>query len=467
MRRGGTLPKATLAWTLSAWWLYGLVGCGAQNPPLKTTEGAAASASAPVSNAGAAGAATRAPNELDVGTSPDPSKLLQSNPEPASPTAHPGKPSRSGLSLEVSERGPNKPWFVHIVNRGAEPAELAADTRLLWFEVKLAGRKKTAVCKLPEPLTPGNQPEARLVVHLEPGEGVADEFDPRLYCFAEGAQKLLVPGAEVTPHFGWPEAPPKKRRSHGKLIEEPVLQKPPFVARLSPEPKDAGQGATTAQLQPGVSAKAAARLNSAAVSDADKQLEGAPLTLESEYAEWARPDTIPSLLEASEQPPPALGFRLIQGSDAKAEHEATAELTISNQSPLPTYVYFRRDMVTFEVIGPNGVVHCPGRLEERTPERSSFLHLNHKQSRQYAVRLAELCPRGTFGIPGLYLVYARFDATADGQDQGLGAFVGPVYSKTPATIRIRTGEQAIFRKRPMIRTENSTENAGAGNEERP
>lgn len=462
MKRGGTLSKPTVAWVLSAFGLCHVLGCGAQNPAPKAADPLPASSTVEVQNV--AGAPNHGPNETDVNPDRDPSKLLEAydadHPKQSVPAA---EPSRSGLTLEVFERGPDQPWLVHIVNRGQDPAELVADTRLLWFEVKLAGKKKPSLCRLPEPLAPGNQPEARLVVHLDPGEGVADQFDPRLYCFAEGEQKLLVPGAEITPHFGWPEAPPKKRWRKGKLVEEPVLQKPPFVARIT-QPTQTSETPHSSKLQPGVSPQAAARLNSAAVSDADKHLTGAPLTLKSEYAQWARPGSIPTPNEAAGQPPPAVGFRLIQGSDAKAEHEATVELTISNQSPLPVYVYFRRDMVTFEVIGPNGVSHCPGRLDERTPERSSYLHLNRGASNKYAVRLAELCPRGTFGIPGLYLVYARFDAMLDGTSQGINAFVGPVYSKTPATVRIRTGEQQIFRKRPMLRTESSVEGSAGSSE---
>lgn len=459
MKRGGTLPKATMARTISAFGLCQLLACGAQSPAPKAADPVPPNSSVEVpSVAGAPNQGTNeGTNEADLYR--DPSKLLEAyDADHPHESVSPAIPSRSGLTLEVFERGPDQPWLVHIVNRGQEPTELVADTRLLWFEVKLPGKKKTSLCRLPEPLSPGNQPEARLVVHLDPGEGVADQFDPRLYCFAEGEQRMLVPGAEITPYFGWPEAPPKKRWRKGKLVEEPALQKPPFVARISQPPQTPGTAQYSSKLQAGVSPQAAARLNSAAVSDADKHLAGAPLTLKSEYAQWARPGSIPAPHETPEQPPPAVGFRLVQGSDARAEHEATVELSVSNQSPLPVYVYFRRDMVTFEVIGPYGVSHCPGRLEERKPERRSFLHLTRGASRKYAVRVAELCPRGTFGMPGLYLVYARFDAMLDGANQGINAFVGPIYSKTPATVRIRTGEQAIFRKRPMLRTESSAKN---------
>lgn len=452
MRSGGALLEVAFAGILVA-----SFGCGSPNPPPKASGPAPSAVPAPAAAAGASSTSVGGPED-SAAQYTDPSKLLDtyaSTPSPnAADSAAPEKPSKSGLVLEVRERGPEQPWLLLLTNRGSEPADLFADTRLLWFEVKLPGKKKQSVCRLPEPLAPGTQPETRLVVHLEPNEGVADQFDPRLYCFAEGDQKLLVPGAEVTPHFGWPEAPPKKVWKRGKRVEEPVLQKPPFVARQSLESN------TTMGAGPfGVSPKAAARLTSAGVTGSDKELEGNPMVLRSEYAVWARQSQPPKGPTEGDEtstahplpPQPAIALRLVQGSDARAEHDATIKLTVANQSPLPTYVYFRREMVSFEVAGPSGITQCPGRLDDRTPERSSFLRLARQGAKNYDCRLAELCPRGTFASPGLYLVYARFDATMSGREQGIEAFVGPVYSRSPATVRIRTGEEAIFQKRPMMR----------------
>jgi hypothetical protein len=458
MRRGGAVRKATIVGLTIA-----IASCGSRNSPPTTTAAVNNAASAASNVVGTAGtpntAIAQAPDPAGANY-PDPSKLLDSDDAGSSSAslAHPGRASNSGLSLEVHERGPGKPWLVRIVNRGDEPAELAADTRLLWFEVKVPSKKKQSLCRLPEPLSPGGQPDPRLIVHLEPGEGVEDQFDPRLYCFAEGDQKLLVPGAEITPHFGWPEAPPRKRWKRGKRVEEPVLQRPPFVARRSVD-ADMGRARHDNRATP----TAAARLTSAGVTGADKHLEGATLTLQSEYVEWAHQNQPPpkngedsaknsDLATESSAPQTRLAMRLVQGSDAKAEHDATVQLTLSNQSPLPSYVYFRREMVSYEIAGPAGIAQCPGRLDDRTPERDAFVRLERRGKRTYSTRLAELCPKGTFAIPGLYLVYARFDATMSGQDQGLDAFVGQIYSRSPAPIRIRTGEQAILQKHPMQRT---------------
>jgi hypothetical protein len=451
MRSGGAVPIAVIAGLMVAF-----AGCRPQNPPAQAVGEGPTPRPSTIQNgnaAGAPGVVVGQDRDHYGDDYPDPSKLLDSydSAQPAG-SASKSKPSNSGMQLEVREVGPDQPWLVHLTNRGDQPAELVADTRLLWFEVKLPGKAKQSLCRLPEPLWGGNQPEARLIVHLEPGEGVADQFDPRLYCFAEGDQKLLVPDAQVTPHFGWPEAPPRKRWKRGKLVEEPVLQKPPFVARQSIEPEAAARHGSSEQASNLPTPKAAARLSSAGVTGADKQLEGGALTLKSNYAAWVRQDSAATVDSQDVPSPPPIALRLVQGSDARAEHDATVEITLSNPSPLPVYVYFRREMVSFEVAGPAGVTRCPARLDDRTPERSAFLQLMRKAQHRYITRLAELCPRGTFATPGLYLVYGAFDATLSGREQGIEAFVGRVFSQTPAPVRIRTGEQAIFQKRPMLRT---------------
>jgi hypothetical protein len=54
--------------------------------------------------------------------------------------------------------------------------------------------------------------------------------------------------------------------------------------------------------------------------------------------------------------------------------------------------------------------------------------------------LTELCPKYTFGRPGLYLVSARLDAERDGSEFGLSAFTGRLESRREALVRIRTGD---------------------------
>ena len=272
--------------------------------------------------------------------------------------------------------------------------------------------------------------DKRTIVLLEGGEGVAQTFDPRLYCFAAGGQWQLVPGAIVTPHFGWPEKKKKKVWKNGKRVEETPKQDPPFVAGAAP-----AKGASQSDDETGT-----------------KELVGTPFALKSDYAEWSR-TRLPEDKKAADESPFVMS--LLQGSDAQAERSATVTLTLTNRSKHRQTVYFRRELVSYEVMRPDGLVTCDPQPDLRAPDRQAFATLGSGGKISVVSRLVELCPTGTFGQPGLYLLHARFDATDSGDDYGLDAFVGRVVSKSPATVRIRTGEQPFLQKRRMRRVKGS------------
>jgi hypothetical protein len=256
-----------------------------------------------------------------------------------------------------------------------------------------------------------------LVTLLEPGQMLLDAFDPRLYCFSSEGQHVLVPGAIVTPHFGW--APVTKTTwKNGKKNVVPVEPQPdPFVAQ-TPSETDAA-GAEPKLL---------------------KQLSGVPFALDSEFADWSearlRPEEAEDAKEKEELP---LSLELVRGSDAYADYAATVTLTLKNRSKERRRVYFRRELVSFSVLGTNGVAVCDAQPDTRAPDPSAFLSLSPGRTVTITSRLVELCPQGTFEHAGLYLVQARFDATERGRQHGLDAFVGAVESDRPATIRVRTG----------------------------
>lgn len=331
-------------------------------------------------------------------------------------------PAAPTLTLRVSERGPSRPWSLSIANTGSARAVLSADPRLLRLEVLAPGKKKAEICSLPSDLFP-SRPDKRTLLVLEPGEGVEQHFDPRLYCFAAGGQWQLVPGALVTPHFGWPEKKKTVWRG-GKRIDQTTKQEPPFAVLPAPE-KGAGKPSDAGGV---------------------KELDGETFALKSDYQEWSR-TRIEADRKASEESP--LVLRMLQGSDAHAERTATVKLTVQNRSKRTETVYFRRELVKFEVMRPDGLVSCDPQPDTRAPDRQAFTRLRPGGSISVVSRLIELCPNGTFGSPGLYLVHARYDATEDGDEWDLDAFVGRAVSRTPATVRIRTGEQPFLQKRTL------------------
>src|SRR5260221_329318 len=70
-----------------------------------------------------------------------------------------------------------------------------------------------------------------LAIKLDPGDGLVQNFDPRLYCLGK-TPVPLVEGAQVSPRFGWP---PKMKVSWrgGKREETPAVQNEPFVGEPS------------------------------------------------------------------------------------------------------------------------------------------------------------------------------------------------------------------------------------------
>lgn len=376
-----------------------------------------------------------------------------------------GSPGASGLVLHVAERGPGEPWAIAVRNEGTEKAHFVADTRLIWLEVTQPNSKKAARCRLPDDLQP-KAAEPRLDVELEPGEYVAQLIDPRLYCFASGAQKELIPGAQVVPHMGWPNVADKSEWEHGKKVKKRVPQPPPFVAYKATIDVDEVMQARSNALKVAKAArnKRGKRVESPTDESLgvplppgiDKHLAGPELKLQSAYSEWS--SLHPKASDTDDGP---LELTVVQGSDAHTEHDATVEIALHNRSKKRLQLYFRREFVTFEVVGPNGVVTCAPSPDERVPDRSAFMTLPAGAKRTYKSRLVELCPMNSFEMPGLYLVNARYDATHSGSDWNIDAYTGAIASSRPGNIRIRTGELSILHKVYLSRPTDPAPTAAA------
>lgn len=340
--------------------------------------------------------------------------------------------TRLGLRLAVLSQGPDFPWLIAAVNRGTESLRVLFDLRTLSLEVMppeppAEGKKKprppkATVCTLPKDVVPTRASESFELV-LEPGEGVVDSFDPRLYCLPTQGVSPLVPGATVTVRLGFPEKT-KMVWQKGKQEKKVLEQTPPFVARLAevkaPEPPSA-----PAQQAP----KAAGETAELTFERfAVKQLVAEGVELGQEYAE-----------AASARESQSLALRLTRGSDARTEREATVTVNLLNQSDERQMVYFRRELVSFEIAGPTGLVGCNAGPDERAPERLSFITLAPGRSATATSRLIELCPPGSLRLPGLYLVHGRFEASEGGEKFGLNAFRGMIVSDKPALVRVRKG----------------------------
>ncbi|MCA9640913.1 MAG: hypothetical protein H6718_25620 [Polyangiaceae bacterium] len=337
-------------------------------------------------------------------------------------------PAPSEVELSVKQHGPSLPWSYEIKNVGERPVRVAADPRLLWFEVQVPGKKKRRTCRLPAELFPKHADKDFSLV-LRPGERFGQRFDPRLYCFAAGGQTDLVAGAVVYPRFGWPKQF-KTSWKGGKKLQTEQLDAP--FAVTPPERPRRGK-----KKQP------------RAKADLPKQethlklVEGKGLGLRSAYAGWSKDalheDDKP---EQSDWDSPEPMLTMQTGSDAAAERLATVQVKLKNPSKdRKLVVYFRRELLSFEVMGPDGLKSCIPEPRTRFPEAQAFTTLGPGRSISVVSRLVELCPRGTFDRPGLYLIRARFDSKDDGAEFGLQGFTGRIVAEQPATVRIRGGEK--------------------------
>lgn len=130
---------------------------------------------------------------------------------------------------------------------------------------------------------------------------------------------------------------------------------------------------------------------------------------------------------------------LTRGSDASTERDATISVSLVNHSKKAERVLFRRESLTFEVSGPDGLIACEPGPDNRAPDRSNIALLKPGRRLSSVSRLIELCPQGAMRRPGLYLVHGRFDGLKDGDSDRPPTFSGRVVSREPVAIRVRRG----------------------------
>lgn len=405
--------------------LTALSGCAANQGTIgssigeKSTDGADAAPAAPAGSVAPQPPAKSAPaqaqsNEPEPPPPPDPA-LVKALVDKTGEAA--GADNSLHLRLEVTPQPAGQLWLVAVVNRGTEPAKVTFDLRHLTLSLETPDDPKkprprwqkkppARVCKLPEGF--GGPFAGEAARSLQPGEGLVQTFDPRLYCISSNGESLLATGQVVTPKLGFAPKPPRVVWKQGKRAEVAVPQSAPFIA----EP---------ASLDPSVKIDPE---NDPRI----KQLVASNLTL--------TPDLLAG--EAEEDPSLPLQLRLVRGSDATNELSATALVEV--RAKQKSQLYFRRELVSFTVHGPDGIRGCDPQPDDRAPDRQAYSMLGPGQSVSATSLLTELCPKYTFGRAGLYLVTARLDAERDGSEFGLSAFTGRLESRKEALVRIRTGD---------------------------
>jgi hypothetical protein len=437
--------------------LAALAGCAGSQGPVGSSVGekdeAAEAAPSGGQDQGAGGEGGAGP-EADQPASAESGPPPEPPPDPAVVQALVAKTGESiehdnplHVRLEVTPRPAGERWVVAVVNRGTEPASVLFDLRRLTLELeapedpkkprpKWQKKPKPTLCKLPDGFG-GALAQDEEPYRLEPGEGLVRTFDPRLYCISGAGDSLLKRGQTITPKLGFVPKPPRVIYRQGKRTEVPSLQSPPFVAEPAPPlaPADAapaGDAARVAEPEPAPAAKAVAATPVKVDPENDprvKELKASAFELTADLLGG----------EGEEDPSLPLALRLLRGSDVANERTATASVEVRAKGK-KTSVYFRRELVSYTVHGPDGIRGCDPQPDDRAPDRQAYSSLAPGQAVSVTSMLAELCPNLTFGRPGLYLLSARFDATRDGSEFGLRAFTGRLESRRQALLRIRTGD---------------------------
>jgi len=335
---------------------------------------------------------------------------------PRRPPPAPANPPSVAVSIATISP---KRWVLRVANTGTVPLRIAADPRLLRLEITppegavpegprphprgaKPPRSRTVTCALPADLRPSSDVERPLAVL--PGKAYKEEFDPRFYCFGAHEAAALVPGATVTPSYGWPSRGPAA---------------PPFaVAPIPSLPEAAG----APPPPPPVSAA--------------KLIVGTPLTLAAD-AVAAPEERPPPPAAAATDVEPRLEVRLSSRLDVTDPDDLTGTVTVTNAGARKVTFLFRPQTVGFEVAQPNGgVVQCPA--TGGAPIRELLTTVAPSAATSLSMLVASACPDNkTFDQPGIYEVRPRLDTRSASMSIGaLTTFAGQVTGPV-SLVRIR------------------------------
>jgi hypothetical protein len=394
-----------------------------------------------------------------------------------------------GLVLEVREHGPNRPWIVAIQNHTEQRVNLVKDSRLLSFEVRVPGKRRPTSCRLPSAMLP-SQAETERMRELGPGEELRFRIDPRFYCF-DGDQGVLVPGAMVEASYGFPQKTRTSRMPNGHKVVERLPSVPPYVAQFLPE--EGAQNESSAANDDAANDDAAN--GGATEADAEEREPGPVAKTEPEPSSQTCDTTPPpqardmedgpavAVPRPSDEPPPApqpipedpdrpgltsvrpvklalgsdysswepkteaedlnqgLKLEVVKGSDSLTARGAEVTVRVTNEGARSQRLFIRRQLITYYLLGPEGLSVCSTDEGEHAPDEQSFTTLAPGHHIQLVTRLVEFCPDSIIDRPGFYLVGAELRASADSNEPGVDAFEGTLYTTRGKIVRIQKGDQ--------------------------
>ncbi|MBI5514186.1 MAG: hypothetical protein HY909_10485 [Deltaproteobacteria bacterium] len=307
---------------------------------------------------------------------------------------HPAEARGDAVALSVAPSGEPWRWDLTLTNEGASPVELLADRRLLWFDVPapapLAGRRarrprRPLVCA--HEARPSSQDGVARVV-LAPGERFRERVDLRDLCRFR-VPPAVLPASTVTVHYGFPALPRPGRPRPPSALRSVVLD--PSGAQVFPEL------VTTA--------------------------------------------TVPALpAEALGPTPHAVALRA-RGSSAARGEGLRLVVRLHNGTALPFQTFWRTTHFHLLVTAPDGrAIPCEVLYRQSPALRELLVRVGPGRTRSLVLTPWSYCPREAFDQAGVYLVTARFENRASGEELGLrGVFTGTLEAPS-AALRVVRGD---------------------------
>jgi len=368
-----------------------------------------------------------------------------------------------GLVLVLGQRSADLFWTFAVENRSAEPVLFGSDLGLLELtltpKASLEAEADADASNAPaaphtcNPLTKvASGPGAPLL----PGEAEVFSFDPRSIC----PEELLTEGTTVSAIYGY-AIEKKTGWQKGKKVETLLTDKPPFVAQAeAPEP-----AAPPAATAPEPAKARPQTATSEAAPPGLKQLFAAPMVLNETYPLdalelFAEGD--PRHDSNANAPLTPLTVSLRDLGEARTPTFQLVNVTLKNVSDAPLDVVVRRELMVFEVVGPQGATTCYLEPTQVDPLAHNFTRLAPGVSRVLVTRMPEVCPAGTFSEPGTYSVFVRYRSPSDGAQFGRQGFQGEIRSKSPAHLRVPDPLKGNVQAQPVRRAKTPAASAEEG-----
>lgn len=356
-------------------------------------------------------------------------------------------PEKTPLPVKVSiaAASPDPPWTMRIENTGDHPIRIAADIRLLSFDLEwkrvattgVAGATTTSTlsCAAPSGLRPTKFPKAR-ELYLKPGEAYEDHFDPRLYCFGLTGD-ALTNATVVHPHYGF--STPSWSASKGPYVAQGIDEPAEYAARTSID-ADPLQLAYALVAPPPPPPK---EKDDALAEELKSRLHMPPPPPEPEYF----------FIDKNKA---RFVVTVDRFADVNAARDIVVNVHLKNEGTHDMIAALRGRMISFvvEQLGRDGqslkTVDCAGEDQTHPISAEMIRGLAGGQSVTIPLMVAEVCPPMTFERPGLYRVTPRLDTVHSGEAAELDGYIGRAFTRDAVLVRVATGREAFEDAPPEV-----------------